>query len=250
MKNTLASVFLLVLASANPLLADVSVTVGEISDKRTTGQFFSRLEIKLLVAGKEMAKVTGMKVTIDKATDDTGKNLLDGKKSGFRENEFAPLEEPFGLQTKTPNAFGAEVNLANPLRNAKTVNVSGKLELLSPDADPASVITTDLSKTAGMAIDNATLKAAGVEITFEKPKDSSVSYKIQDPNKKVARVEFCGADGKPLKTNSWSSYGSEKTMNHTVSIQNLPAQVSAKIQLLTDKATITVPVKLDGIKLP
>ena len=250
MKNTLSSVFLLILASANPLLADVSVTVGEISDKRTTGKFFSGLEIKLLVAGKEMAKVKGMKVTIEKATDDTGKNLLDGKKSGFREDEFAPLQEPFGSQPKVADSFETEVNLANPPRTAKTVSVSGKIELLSPDADPASVITADLSKTAGKALDDATLKAAGVEITFEKPKDDSISYKIQDPNKKVAAIEFCGADGKPLKSNGSSSFGFGATMNRSVNIQNLPAQVSASIQLLTDKAVITVPVKLDGIKLP
>lgn len=250
MKNTLGSVFLLLLTSANPLLAEVTVTVGEISDKRTTGQIFSGLEIKLLVAGAEMAKVKAMRFTIDKATDDTGKNLLDGKKSGFREDGFAPLEKPFGPKPKIADAFETDVNLANPPRTAKTVSLSGKIELLSPDADPASVITADLSKTAGKALDNATLKTAGVEITFEKPKDDSISYKIQDSNKKVAAIEFCGADGKPLKSNGSSSFGFDTTKNHSVSIQNLPDQVSAKIQLLTDKAMITVPVKLDGIKLP
>lgn len=102
MKNTFASFFLLLLATADPLLAEVTVTVGEISDKRTTGEFFSGLEIKLLVAGGEMAKVKAMRVTVEKATDDTGKNLLEGKKSGFRENEFAPLEKPFGPQPKLP----------------------------------------------------------------------------------------------------------------------------------------------------
>lgn len=250
MKTTFAPLCLFLLATAGPLCADVTVTVGEINDKRTTGEFFSGLEIKLLVSGPEMAKAKAMRCTIDKAVDDTGKNLLEGKSSGFREGEFEPLEKPFGMKPKIANAFETGVNLANPPRAAKTVNVSGKIELLSPEADPASVVEADLAKTAGKLLDNATLKTLGVEITFEKPKEDSVAYKIKDPDKKVAAVEFCGADGKPLKTTGSSSFGFGSSKNCTITIPNLPEQVNARIQLLTTKAVVSVPMKLDGIELP
>lgn len=240
----------LLFSSVSPLLAGVAVSAGEISDKRTTGEFFSGLEIKLLISGPEMAQAKAMRCVIDKATDDLGTDLLKGRKESFREGEFAPLEKPFGAKAQKANEFETTVNLANPPRNAKTFTVSGKIELVSPSADPASVVEADLSKVAGKALDAPAVKAAGVEITFEKPKDDEITYKLKDPGKKVAAVEFFGADGKVLKTNGWSSFGFGATKTCTVTIPNLAGQVSARIQLLTDKSLVSVPVKLEKTALP
>lgn len=230
--------------------AEIAVTVGEVSDKRSTGEFFAALEIKLLLSGAELADVKGMRLKVASATDDTGKNLVEEKKRRVFADDFKPLEEPFGPGPKQKGTFEAAVDLANPERAAKTVKLAGSLELMSPKADPASVITADLAKDAGKPLDNAALKAAGVEITFKAPKANELAYKVKDAKNKLAAVEFCDAAGKPIKTNGASSMGFGNSKDVSVNVEKLPEGVLAKIYLLTDKSVITVPIKMDAIKLP
>lgn len=243
-------ILLLVIGTACLAKAEVAVTVGEVNDKRTTGEFFSGLELKLLLAGPELADVKGVRVKVDSATDDTGKNVVDSKSSAFA-NDFKPLEEPFGFgSNKKKGVFEIELKLLNPVRAAKSVKIAGKVELMSPKADPASIVTASLAKTAGKPLDNAALKAAGVTLTLKAPKGDDLAYELKDPKKKVASVEFCGADGKALKVNGTSSWGGMGSSSVTVTIPNRPAEVVAKIYLITEKSLITVPLKLDAVELP
>lgn len=241
---------LLILLAITPAGAEITVTPGTITDTRTTGKFFASLEVKLILSGPELASAKGMRVRLASATDDTGKNLIDKEKLGFFGNDFRPLEEPFGPEPAKKGDFEAEVKLANPPRAAKSLDLTGTIELLSPDADPASVISADVTATAGKPIDNPALKAAGAEITLEKPKGDDFSYKLKDPGNKVAVIEFCTADGKPLKTNGTSSMGFGSTKSCSVTIPNAPDKATVKIHLLTDKSVIKVPLKLTGVKLP
>lgn len=230
--------------------AEVTVTVGDVSDNRTTGKFFSGMEVKLLLAGPELAAAKGMRVRVATATDDSGKNLIDKEQSGFFRDEFRPLEEPFGPGPAKKGEFETSVKLLNPPRTATTFDLTGVVELLSPQADPASVVSADLAQAAGKPLADAALKAAGVEITLQAPKGDEISYKLKDPNHKVAVVEFCSAEGKPLKTNGSSSMGFGATKSCSVTIPNAPDKITARILLLTDKAVVKVPVKLSGVKLP
>jgi hypothetical protein len=250
MSTTMKRILPLLVAAAGLAQAEITVTVGDVSDQRSTGEFSARLEIKLLLSGAELADVKGMRLKVSSATDDTGKNLADEKIQRMFADEFKPLEEPFGAGPKKKGEFEAAIDLTNPERAAKTVKLSGKLELMSPKADPTSVVTASLAKDAGKPLTNPAMKAAGVEITLQAPKGDELGYKIKDPKGKVAAVEFCAADGKPLKTNGTSSmgFGGSKTVSVTVAKQ--PEGVVAKIYLLTEKSVVTVPFKLDAIKLP
>ena len=230
--------------------AEIAVSVGELSDKRTTGEFFSGLEIKLLLSGAELADVKGLRVKVASAADDTGKNLVDDKKRGMFADDFKPLEEPFGPGEKKKDTYEAALNLTNPERAAKTVKLAGTLELISPKADPASVVTASVAKDAGKPLANPAMKAAGVEITLKAPKGDALGYKIKDPKNKVAAVEFCDAAGKPLKTNGSSSWGMAGSKEVTVNVDKLPEGATARIYLLTPKSLLTVPFKMDAIKLP
>lgn len=233
----------------NLVHAQAAVRLGEVSDKRTTGQFFAGLEIKLLLSGADVATAKGMRVKVESATDDTGKKLGNAKNRMRSGDDFKPLEEPFGHGPKRAGEFETSVDLENPPRSAKTVTLVGKIELMSPKADPASVITASLAKDTGKALADPALKAAGAEITLKAPKGDEFSYELKDPGGKVASVEFCAADGKPLKTSGSSSMGFGKSKSVSVTINNAPTDVIAKVYLLTAKSVVTVPFNL-SIPLP
>jgi hypothetical protein len=240
----------LLIAFSSLAHAEAAVKVGEVSDKRTTGKFFSGLEIKLLVSGPELAEAKGLRVKIDSATDDSGKSLIKTDNRSMFADKFEPPRESFGMGKKQPGEFEVSVDLANPPRTAKTFALVGKLEVMSPKSDPASIVTAEVAKVAGKPLDNPALKAAGVEITFKAPKDDEVSYDIKDPGSKVATIDFCTADGKPLKSNGSSSMGFGKSKSVSVTLTNPPADVTAKIYLITPKSVILLPIKLDAVPLP
>lgn len=244
------SIIPLLVILSNLAPAEITVRVGEISDKRTTGEFFSGLEIKLLVSGPELADAKGLRMKVESAADDNGKSLIKTDKHSMFADRFEPLKEPFGPGKKQKGEFEVGVDLANPPRSAKTVALVGKLEVMSPKADPASVVTADVAKVAGKPLDDPALKAAGVEITFKAPKGDELSYELKDPESKVATVDFCSADGKPLESNGSSSMGFGKTKNVSVTLSNLPADMTVKIYLITAKSVVMVPVKLDAVTLP
>jgi hypothetical protein len=240
----------LLVAAAGLAHAEIAVSVGEVSDKRTTGEFFSGLEIKLRLTGSELAEVKGMRVKLAGASDDAGKNLVDEKEQRMGSDDFKPLEEPFGPGPKKQGEYEAAINLANPERAAKSVKIAGTLELMSPKADPACVVTASVAKDAGKPLDNPALKAAGVTITFKAAKADELGYKIKDPQDKVAAVEFCSADGKPLETRGGGSMGFGGSKDVSANVTKVPDGAVAKIYLITAKSLVVVPFKLDAIKLP
>jgi hypothetical protein len=130
------------------------------------------------------------------------------------------------------------------------VTLVGKIELMTPQADAASVVTASLATVAGKPLADPALKAAGVEITLHAPKGDELGYQLKDDDNKVASVEFCSADGKPLKSNGSSSMRFGKTKSASVTIPNLPAGVIVKIYLITAKSVVTLPFNLDAIPLP
>lgn len=90
---------------------DVRVIVGNVTDKRTTGQFFGECEIELKIIGDSVAESLGVRaVRIRSAVDDTGRDL---KKADEEKPSSDPVgEEPKGGVEKT-------VSLKNPARSAK-----------------------------------------------------------------------------------------------------------------------------------
>ena len=247
--------------------AEVKVSVGEISDKRTTGKFFAGLELKLAVSGPELAEAKGIRTVVKSATDDTGKPLAE-QEDKFSSGGFEELQKAFGgfSGDKKADEFEVKLEFANPPRAAKTSkSLTGSIELLIPQKDPGAVVSASFAKDAGKPLDNAALEAAGVEITLKapgaKPKDAGgfgfgggendLSYDIKDPNKKVASVEFFDAKGAKLETNGRSSFGMGGAKNVSVNFSKKPpVDAIAKIYVVTEKSVVTVPLELKDVALP
>jgi hypothetical protein len=233
--------------------AEVSVTVGDVSDRRTTGKFFTGLELDLKVSGPELADCKGARLILKDAKDDTGKAVA-AKKGGFSDNSFKTLQKPFGGFGKSKakeDEYSLKLELENPLRTAKNLTVEATLELLAPSKDPSSVISETVPAEADKLLTQEALKAAGVTITLKAPKNDEVSYTLIDPNSKVASIEFCTADGKPLETNGSMSSKILGTKSVSLTLRaKPPAGMVAKIYLLTDKSVLSIPLKLPVVTLP
>jgi hypothetical protein len=249
MKSTTA--LLIALALATTTHAEVKVVPGDISDKRTTGKFFAGLDVEFKVSGPELVDCKGMRLILKEAKDDTGKAIPE-QKNGFRDGAFEPLQKAFGgFDDGKKNEFQAKLELENPARSAKSFSIDATLDLLVPGKDPAAVVTVDVVKDAGKQLAAPVLQAGGVAITFKAANGSEMAYTIADPKKKVAVVEFCSADGKPLETGSTVSSGFNGKKDVTVTLRDKPpAGTVAKIYVLTEKSVVSVPLKLTGVALP
>ena len=135
----------------------IGVLIGEIKDSRTTGSFFAGMEVELKIVGDVLVDAKGMRLSVDTAVDDTGRNLI-GEKT--ESPEFKEVD----LSGKT--AASAKVELKNPVRQATAIQeLSGSVELFIPQRDVNSVATvTNLSKNLGVPISAPALKAAGIEL--------------------------------------------------------------------------------------
>lgn len=244
----LTSLLLIVSAVAH---AEVKVSLGEISDKRTTGTFFKGLEVELKLSGPEVVECKAMRVALKEAKDDAGNVLKQQNQfgDGGFENPRKGSMRSFDQDPK--DTLRAKLELENPARHAKTVALDGVVDMLVPSKDPAALIAVDVAKAAGKPVQNEALKAAGVTLNFKAPKGTGASYAISDPQKKVAAVEFCSADGKPLESTGNMSSGFGDKLDVTINLENAPpAGMIAKVYLVTDKSVVRVPVKLPAVPLP
>jgi len=250
MKRT--TMLLLALATAATAFAEVKVTPGDIADNRGKGKFSKPgLSIELKIAGPELADCKGLRVVLKEAKDDTGKAIPE-QESFMHDGDFQSPQSPFGgFDDAKKNEAQSQIDLENPARSAKSLTLNASVELLIPSKDPAAVITVDLAKEAGKALSAKSLAAAGASLTFKAPSGSDVTYTISDPNKKVASVEICSADGKPLETSGRMTSGFSGKKEVSISLRgSAPAGAIAKVYLLTDKSVVTVPVKLSSVPLP
>lgn len=241
---------LVIFAFVSAALAEVKVSLGEISDQRTTGGFFKGLELTLKLKGPELLEAKGMSLSLDMAKDDLGTDISKIERFVIDAGGFEPLEKKFGGQGGG-DEFEYKLKLPNPARAAKKVMLSGSVKLLMPGKDPASVLTFSPVKEAGRPVDHPLLKSEGSEINFSTPRGNDASYKISDPKGIVASIEFCTADGKPLETEgrSSSSFGGPSVITISLSAKP-PDDMVAKVYLVTAKSVVTVPLKFDSIALP
>lgn len=257
---------------AHVVLADVKVTIGEVHDYRTTDKAYPNFHIELRLRGSELADATGVRATVKSATDDTGMSLGKLEHRFCREGHFEELQKASDASgDKNAGVFQVRLEFPSPPRATKTIKtLEGTIELLIPSKDPAAVITASVAKDAGKPLENAALKAAGVEFSFLKPGErekrghftsafcfggknvgNEFHYDIKDPKNNVASVEFFDSTGKKLKSNGRMSSGEGELKTVTVRFETKPpADASAKICLMTDKSVLTVPLALKDIALP
>ncbi|HEU0048833.1 MAG TPA: hypothetical protein VFQ43_14680 [Nitrososphaera sp.] len=124
-------------ANAIAQTTNVHVMVSEVSDRRTTGQFFAGSEIKLKLVGDALGDIRGVRrIQITKAVDDTGRNLVTDEKISSA--------GPFGFERigKVSSQIEQTVKLGNPARKASVIKeIIGNIELYAPQKDPNATVT-------------------------------------------------------------------------------------------------------------
>lgn len=250
------------------------VSVSEISDKRTTGKFFAGLDIKLSVVGAGVADSKGLRrIKLDKAIDDTGRNLL-------REEKFP--KTPFDAEVSSPkgDALNLELSLANPSRQAKTLQeVSGFFELHTPQKDPKSVLSfgplsslygkklalpaalagkvgiipvnktlyEDMRKANASANDGGDLGKALRQIFSSSMDAEALGFVVNGDMNDIVAIEVTDAQGKPLQSQGRFSSGGFTA----ITFPGGPAPGALiKIYLATPQSLVRVPFQLKAISLP
>lgn len=265
--------------SASAEAIDVRISVTEVSDRRTTGQFFNNLEIKLKLVGDDVADIKGIRTALTTAVDDAGRNLLMDKDKG---TDFETRSD--GGQSDIT------LTLKNPARRATAVReITGELLLFMPTRDPsATILIKNISKIAGKPIANPALEKAGIGMTVltkkeyealkkdeeKKAKDSvekqgldqamvkafeglfsaffqigenDLILKVADPSKKLIEIEVVDAKGAKISNQGSMKSGDIKVLNYS---EALPVDAQLRLFLKTAKTIVSVPLRLTDIALP
>jgi len=181
------TVMLLILLPAGAV-AQVRVMPAEVRETRRTDGFFNKLEIELKLIGDAMNEAKGIRVILDKAVDDTGRDLLNPEK---KSDEFDDISSSFGNREKI------DIEMKNASRQAATVQeISGRIELFIPKRDPkASLLFPGALKNTGRPLTSADLKAAGITITIwtkeqyevrRKAEEARIKKEMEERKKKAA----------------------------------------------------------------
>lgn len=138
--------------------AQVRVLEGSVNESRRNDGFSSGLQVDLKVVGDVLKDAKGIRVIIERAVDETGRNLLDEKKV---EKDFKEIN------LEGENSTKLRLELKPSERKAAVIKeISGYLEIFLPAKDPKSVITiADVMKGAGKPLVNPALTSAGLEVT-------------------------------------------------------------------------------------
>jgi len=260
----------------------VKVSVGDVTDNRTTGSFNSECKLELKFTGDAATDAASVRqVRVKKAVDELGRDLTRNDAS----DSFG--SSGFGQRS---GVLKTELRLRNPSRNATVIKlVEGEVELFNPTLANGGILTTkDILKHPAEPVQNAALKKYGIELMYltkesyeakkkqleEQQKNAaggkvgeafgemfkgmfggmmssdtknSVKLYVKDPEKRVIEVELQDASGKPLKRgSSWSS-GEMRQMEFNAPP---PADAQLMIQLATPEALQTFPFKVENIPLP
>lgn len=255
-----------------PTLAQ-QVNVQEISDKRTTGQFFAGLEVKLALVGAGIPEARGVRrVKIERAVDDTGRNLI-------KEERFA--KTPFDSVDASPSrdTLRVELELANPSRQAKTIQeLTGYVELHTPHLDPKSVLTFgpvsglygkklplpaslngklsitpinkaifDENRKANASGGDGELVQAFKQLFSVGMDADTLGFLMQGDVQQVAAVEILDAQGKVLKQQSRSSSGGFVGLSFPGGVG---AGAQIRVYLATPKSVTRLPIQMKAVALP
>ena len=230
------------LAHAQP--TDIRIRAAIPTDNPCPGN----LVVQLDLSGKDLREIKGMRCVLDKAVDDTGKNLI------LKDPDFTKTN-----QTWTPVIYdpkiqpGMQLILDLPAQKASMVkDLTGRLEILTPVHDPMCVLTfTRIAAQLNVELADPNLSAAQIKmiVSTKNPKGkSSVAVRVNDPLAKLFYFEIVDASGK-----EWDAASSTTTMGNTTTYTYpgaLPENASLRVCVPTPKSIIAVPLTLKAIALP
>ncbi len=280
--NVLVMLLFSLFIVASPAYAsDVRVTVTEVNDQRSTGEFFNNLEIKLKLLGDDASSIRGINTTISRAVDDTGRSLLPDDK---RKDHFGTLWNS--------GAGKAEITLKlkNPARRAVVVKeITGELQLFMPDKDPAATVSIkNFMKTGGRPINNPALAKAGVTVAIltkkeydslkkeeeKKAKEAAkmqgltqtmmsafesllggffavgendLLFKVDDPLGNLIDMDVVDSAGTKIENNGRMKSQDLIVLNYNEAV---PPDAKLRLFLKTEKSVVSVPLRLVDVALP
>jgi hypothetical protein len=245
-----------------------------VKDTRTTGKFFAGLEVELAVIGDDVASARALRVTVAKATDDSGRSLLpgDARAPTF---EFRDGSAPSTLRLK----------LANPARRAAAVSeISGTIEVFLPSRDPGATVITPLAAAVarGKPVAAPALAAARLEVTpltrrawedaraasqrsagtlatglekaleglfggFMQVGDNDLVLGVADPGNALVSVDVLDAAGKRVESQGTMTTAGLRVLKFG---RALPADAQLRVLVTTPHALAAVPLQLRAVPLP
>lgn len=258
----------------------LAVTAGEVTDRRRNDNTFAGLEVELKLTGEGSVGARGARALVERAVDDTGRNLVK-EKSGDVDFEKSSGDGPPALK----------VELRNPARRAKVVReISGQVEIFSPSRDPAAqAIVPRFGSQMDRPVAAPALKASGAQVTVvsrktyetEKKKDAEtrkkeaegagiagamanafgglfeglfgdigendVLVKVDDPGKKVFAIDVLDPKGSAVE-----GMGSMRVSSFWILkfAEKVPPDAGLRIYLMTPKAMVTERFALKDVSLP
>ena len=153
------SLALWVVLLASPLLAadDVKIAPGTVEDERFSDGRMGGLTVELKLTGAGIKDVKAVRTRVKSAKDNLGTELY---KTG-KEQKATDFEE-FSENVRP----GPKLSLANPSRDATSIEVTGEVELFIPSRDPGTVQKFEKAfSKLDKPIGGPALKSAKVDIT-------------------------------------------------------------------------------------
>lgn len=258
----------------------VTVTAGDITDRRRNDGHFNELEVELKLGGDGISGARAARATLKTAVDNGGRDLLkpDKKTTDFNE----------GMGDEPPRV---KLSLKNPSRRAVSVKeVSGTVEVFLPSRDPAALVKVDrFQASADKPVSAPGLKAVQAEVmvvsrkTYDAEKkkeeerrkkeaesgglagamaegfrglfegmfgdvgENDVLLKVTDKGSRIFGAEVFDASGKKI-----DGRGTMKTSGFWILSfgEKPPPDASLRIYVLTPKALVSAPFSLKDVALP
>ncbi len=258
----------------------IQVSVGDVTDNRTTGGFSSECKVELKFTGDAAADAQSVRrVQLTEATDSTGRDLIPKKDDGMASHFMN-----FGQSSGT---LSTEAKLRNPSRNATGIKMlKGQVELFNPTEANGGLLTLKgILQHPAEPVQNPSLAKYHIQLMYltkeaydAKKKEiesqqkgdqklgeafgqlfkgmfggmvsdskNSIQLYIKDPDKRIIDLKFADGQGKPLQSNqSWSTDEFKSTSFESPP----PADTQLKIQLATPESLKTYSFQVENIALP
>ena len=223
--------------------SDIQVKAATPTDDPIPGN----LVVGLTLSGKDLKEIKGMRCVLERAVDDTGKNLL------VKESALTKTNQDWTMIVYDPKLpVGMQLPLDLPASGATAVKeLTGRLEILTPVHDPLCLLKfSNLAAQLDQELSDPNLTAAQIKIKVTTPRrrwKRCVEVRVQDPLSKLFYFEIVDAQNKEWAVNSSiTTIGTSRTFTYE---GTLPEGACLRVCVPTPKSIMTLPLNLKNIAL-
>lgn len=179
--------------TAAPPAPEIKVDFFQLFDNRVRGDSeIAGTQVDVEIPDVKRGDVVAARVVLRKAVDDLGTNLVLDDAAG------AGLEPTVGGEADAAVFIPLHLKVA-PRKAKSIVEISGDLELYSPESDPDALVTfKKFLGEAGKPLESAVLRASEVEIAMVSPAELEAAKKAAG-EKAVAEGKKAGLDAEMTK---------------------------------------------------